>query len=266
MKKNEMYMVVAVLLLIILVVNGALLLWLSQEKSVEVNDGSVVMRVVFEPSCTDCFNATQYGPEMERLGVVISDTEEIDRSSRAGKKLIKKYALTRLPAVIFSEELGQNAQIASAWDRVGTIADDGSYVLQGSNPPFLDLESNEVRGFVNIIYLDDASCEECYDPLLHKQVLQKYGMIFESEKNVDVGSDEGAALIKQYNITHVPTILLRGDMNLYPAFEQVWATVGRFDDDGTAIFTQLDSLGEAYEDVATGEVITPSATSPSATS
>jgi hypothetical protein len=257
MMKKNILLPVSILMGLLVLVNVGILLALMGGG--EASPEGVKMTILFDPNCDECFDASQYQEEMTRLGITIVELEEIDRTTWSGKRLLSKYDITKVPAVIFSEELGENAQIAGAWDRVGTRGKDGSFLLQGTNPPYLDLESGEVKGFVEIIYLDDASCDECYDPALHKGVLERYGMIFSKEETFDISSEEGAALIAQYDITAVPTILLRGDMEIYPAFSQVWTTVGRVAEDGTALFTGMDSLGEPYKELSTGDVVATAA-------
>ncbi len=219
------------------------------------SDSAVDLLLVVNSDCTDCFDASQYEPELTTLGVEFGAVETVEFDSSAGKKAVKKYDLTRIPALVMSDELAQYETISGAWSRIGTVAKDGSYILQGSPPPFYDLEEERVRGLVSVIYLDDASCEACYDPQVHKQILARLGMGFEEERVVDIASEEGQGLLSQYDITAVPTILLRGEASLYPSFDGLWQSVGRSDEDGTYVFTNLPALEQPYKDLSSGLVM-----------
>ena len=222
----------------------------------------VSVRILAAPDCTECFDPEQYLPELERLGVTLGNIERLDGSS--SEKVMERYGITRLPALVLSKELGSYPELATSWDRIGTIAKDGSYVLQGVNPPYFDVEEKTVRGMVELILLQDSSCTGCYDASVHQQILGQLSLVFSDVRSVDISSAEGQALIAQYGITSVPTALLRGDYLLYPGFEAVWPTVGSFAEDGTAVFTNLDALELPYKNLSSGELVTPAPAAPAA--
>jgi len=218
---------------------------------------SVGLRLVTPADCPQCFNITGDVAEMRNLGIPLEDPVVLVQGTRAGDSLIKKYGLTRLPALVIDKDLSGYAVVADAWTRVGTIADDGSYLLEGVPPPFYDLEKKEVRGIISPTYLVDASCSECYDVSVHAQILARLGMTLGSATTVDVSSPEGKALVERYNITAVPTVILSGEAGLYPAFESVWPSVGRSSEDGTHVFTNVAALGLPYKDLTTGKLVVP---------
>ena len=243
---------ILIALLAVLIVNIILLVRIGSEPSAS---GIVDVLIVRAPGCDDCFDPAVYLPEFETLGVPLGEAEvyEYDAASRK----IKKYGLTKLPAMVLSEELSQYPLITDAWDRVGTISKDGSYVLAGTPPPFYDLEEERIRGVIDLIYLSDTSCTECYDVMTHKAILARFGMAIGDELTVDITSPEGIALLSQYGITQVPTVILKGEASLYPGFDDVWQSVGSNDGE-TAVFTNLGALGLPYKDLSTGELVTPS--------
>ncbi len=217
----------------------------------------VDLLIITAPDCTDCFNASLYRPQLEGIGVKFGTVTTHSLGDAAAGKLIATYGITKLPALVFSKELGTYSTIAQAWSSVGTVADDGSYILQGSNPPYYDLTTKSVQGMVQVILLGDKACTSCYDPSLHLQVLQRYGMGIGSQQEIDVSSAQGKALLAQYNITEVPTLLLRGEPGLYPNFDQVWQSVGTVEPDGTYVFRNLAALNQPYMDLVNGSVVTP---------
>ncbi len=253
---KKLLVIVTALLAVLLVANVvALLLLPARTETGPVGPKPVTLTFVEEPSCVECFDARLYQPELERLGVVFSDVKTVTRSSKEGERFIKKYGLTQLPALIFSEELGDYPTIADAWALIGTRGPDGSYLLQGTNPPYYDVTTGSVRGLVTVTLLDDADCAACYDPVLHLEILEQYGVFIAEKRVLDLSSAEGAALAARYDIAAVPTIILEGEIGLYPSIASVWPSVGRIQD-GAYIFTALEGMG-AYKELATGDVIVP---------
>lgn len=244
----------AVALSIVLLINivGLVVLYVAPP---ETGEGGVDLLMIVNPTCDNCFNASLYQPELAAIGVTFDDVKTVEYGTHAATRAIKKYDITKLPALVFSKELGQYDAVANAWSRVGTIAKDGNYILQGTNPPYYDLGTGKVRGLVSVTYLDKASCDDCYDPQLHRDVLTRYGMVFSNEQTIDVDSPEGQALIEQYGITKVPTILLKGDASLYPGFDAVWQSVGKRFEDGTYIFTNIDSIEQPYYDLENDSLV-----------
>jgi hypothetical protein len=246
----------AIALLIVLVANLIALAVLYQPGVAPAGNG-VKMVIIQKPDCTDCFNASLYQPELERLGVNFSSTTTLLLGSSQAQKLIDTYKLTRLPAIILSKELGATDAVAANWDKIGTIAADGSYVLQGTNPPYYDLASQQVRGFVSLLYLTDDSCATCYNVTIHRDILARFGMVISDVRTVDISSVEGKALLASYGLDVAPTVLLRGDYALYPGFSQVWTSVGDVAADGTAVFRNVAAVGLPYKNLTSGEVVTP---------
>ncbi len=243
--------------IIVLNLIGILGLHLHAAQSVAKGAPVVDVKLILPNACDVCFNASQNIGEMRKLGVTIGKTKTYVQGTSAAKRLIKKYGLTKLPALLFSKELGGYDTIAQAWTRIGAIAKDGTYILAGTPPPFYDLEEQRVRGVIEPIYLTDESCTECYNVSVHTLILKRLGLSLTEGKTVDISSTEGQQLLEQYDITAVPTILLRGDAELYPNFEKIWAGVGRQADDGTYIFTKMSALGLPYKDLTNDTVVQP---------
>ena len=57
------------------------------------------------------------------------------------------------------------------------------------------------------------------------------GLEIGSAATVDLSKGEGTDLVRKYNITAVPTIILSRDALLYPGFAIVWSRVGSIEDD-----------------------------------
>jgi len=207
---------------------------------------SVSLTVIAAP-CAECFNASLYQPQLANVGVTFGTVTQLASGTAEAQKAIGTYGIQKLPALIFSKELGSYPEVAGSWESVGTIAEDGSYILEGLNPPYYDLATKGVKGLVTLIYVNDSLCQLCYDVTLHRQVLDRFGMRFKEIRTVDVASPEGRALVATYNITATPTVVLSADAGLYPGFDQVWSSVGIAAADGSYVFTELSAIGRPYK-------------------
>lgn len=206
-------------------------------------------------TCPDCTDITLISQQLQQAGIAVASENSFAADTDDGQRLIEAYELEKLPAAIFSSDLEAYEFITAQWRQTGTVAPDGSYVMREVTPPFYDLETETVRGIINLISIVDESCDTCYDVALHKQILTNFGIAFGDETEVDVSSSDGKNLLAQYNITLIPTVIITGDPDLYPALGQVWSSVGTVEEDGAYIFRRTDLLqGASYKNVETGEV------------
>jgi hypothetical protein len=74
---------------------------------------------------------------------------------------------------------------------------------------------------------------------------------------VDADSPQGAALVAQYNITALPTILLDDEAGAYPNLELGWSIMGTVEEDGTYVLRELERMGVVYYDVARKKLMKP---------
>jgi len=199
-------------------------------------------------SCIDCAKPITE-EELASVGVTVSKKTTVDYSSPEGKALVDLYTITQLPSSILSRDLNTYPQeLVQNFLLLGSFASDGKYVLRKASPIFFDLTSQKEVGWVNLTNLTDSSCSSCYDVSTHKPIIeQQFGVKIKEEKAIDINSSEGKALLADYNITKVPTILLTGDMQVYDAFNQAWSSVGSIEADDTYIFRQVESMGTYFD-------------------
>jgi thiol-disulfide isomerase/thioredoxin len=224
--------------------------------SMEVR-GEVEATVLSATSCVECHDLSPVLTQLKQLGVVFAKERVVDVSSEEGKALVSEFNISRVPTVLFSSEAQWYAQITEPFKTVGTVEADGSFVWRQVNAPYVELPSGKLRGKLELVYLNDSSCVECYPVTLHKDILsQNFGAFIASEKTVDVSSAEGKTLVSQYNVSKVPTVLVKGDVAAYPVLVGAWADVGSVVD-GVYVFRELDVLQQPYRDVVKGTVVKP---------
>jgi hypothetical protein len=123
-----------------------------------------------------------------------------------------------------------------------------------------DTVSNQIRGKVQVTYLTDQSCKECYDVSIHDKALTNLGVPINNIKRIDISSDEGKGLVSKYKIKAVPTLLISGEVSEYQSLVSVWKDVGTIASDGTYVFTELSVMNGVYKDLVKNKIVTPTAT------
>jgi hypothetical protein len=200
--------------------------------------------------CPDCYDIREYVRALnETLELVPEegDWDAWEMRFAADSRILPM----RLPALAFNatiEEYPQN--FIEGWDAYGFTMTFGSaferyegdwYVLPTLNAPYLNVSSGQVRGYVTATYLDDSSCDACYDPHETRAALLQAGVVPHEERTLDAASAEGKRLTERYNITRIPTIVLTGDLDAYPALRPSWEAVGTVETDGAYRITILSS-------------------------
>lgn len=208
--------------------------------------GEVTLTLINDQNCQECVDLSSFSAQLKQQGVAIVKENNLDYSSPEGRKLINKYKIDKVPALLLSNDIIFYREIIQPLRNIGTFESDGLYVLRTYNPPYLDLSTNDVLGRVSVTYLDDASCSTCYDVNIQRDILQQYGVFIANETFYDINSDNGQAIINKYNITKVPTIIISPEISVYSSITQVWDKVGTIADDGFYIFTNgevMEQLG-----------------------
>ena len=220
--------------------------------------GRISVINLIDTTCDKCGNISGLVNQMKASGIKIVEQKNISSSSDEGKALISKYNLDFVPTIMLSKDAEAYPIVNQAWKQLGTKESDGSYVLRTVYPPFINLTTGKLSGLVDIIYLTDKSCTECYDVSVHRQILtspQTFSIKLGKETTLDFSEDNGKELIAKYNITGVPTIILSSEANVYPA-SQALNQFFSIEKDGSYVFRQLAAVG-AYKELATNQVVKP---------
>lgn len=222
--------------------------------------GKVTATIITDPTCTQCIDPKLTVEAYKKAGVKITEEKEIAWNSAEGQALITQYKVTKLPTFIFSKDIDLYDEVKTNWTRIGTVESDKTYIARNLFLPYRDVEKGQILGLVDLIYLTDSTCSDCYDAQKTQRPIltQSFGIGFSSERTVDVNSSEGQALVGQYKITKVPTILLSSDADQYAGLKNVWKSVGTVESDGRYIFREMARIGSViYKDLTSNEVIRP---------
>lgn len=219
--------------------------------------GLVSVTRIVDPSCDECASLNPIINSFRQVGAVIKNDVTVEYDSAEGNDLIKIYGVREIPAMIISKDILDYPQIAQIWPRLNATEKNGSYALHVLNPPYRDVALDKVVGIVDVIYLNDSTCTNCYNVLVHKQILGvNFGVFLINETVVDINSTEGKAVVNKYNITKAPVFVMSPDAKYYTALTQIWPSVGTVEN-GWYVFRNVTAIGGIYRDLTTGRVVVP---------
>ncbi len=226
--------------------------------------------IVASKDCTDCWDTSLFTEALKQQpNVTVTGENTVYTSDAKTKDLISKYKLDKVPTILISGNLSDDQELTKfLTSSMGEIIDK-VFVLRQIIPPYIELASGQERGKVAITLITDQSCKTCYDAQLHLRALSNIGIITNNVSTVDISSDAGKSLLKQYNIKKVPTFIMTGDLQAYQGLAQVWDQVGTVASDGTYVFTKVELMG-TYMDLAKNKIVkvvvsSTAATAPTAT-
>ncbi|MFA4845481.1 MAG: hypothetical protein WC654_02900 [Patescibacteria group bacterium] len=115
--------------------DGSFVAFLQDPPYIEVDSGKVrgltTLTVLTDESCDACYDATTHKSILENtFGISLTSTATIDSASTAGKQLITKYKIEQLPTIILSGDGEAYPNLIAAWDTVGSVEDDGSFIFR----------------------------------------------------------------------------------------------------------------------------------------
>lgn len=267
MKKDLLLPVAGLVVLGLVMSLGALFVWnarstiawnVTQKEDAE-KPAEIELTLITPTSCEVCVDGNILLDTIKKQNVNILDSETFVADSAEGSTLIEAYGITRAPAVLVRGQFEKENVREFFSSMGGEKNEDGTLILQITQPVYVDLTTDGIVGLIDMIYLTDSSCSDCYDPTQHKAILENnFGVRFQSERTVDVASIEGRALLSQYAINQIPTILLSSSASAYDRLTAAWQEVGSVEEDNTYIFRQNKALGNVvYKNLETGETLRP---------
>lgn len=215
--------------------------------------GRVSVINVIDSLCEECIPLSQVADALKQSGVAVTGEKTYEYSSKEGIELINKYGISRVPAILISNEVNYYEDVKGQMQQLAEEKQ-GFYALHATSAPYRDLKQGKVVGLAKIILLDDSTCGECYDVSINSQILPRFGVFVKEESYADISSAEGKELVAKYNIENVPALLLSGEASEYPAFVQAWQSVGSVEEDGWYIMRKPENIG-TYRNLKTNEIV-----------
>ncbi|MEF9475848.1 MAG: cupredoxin domain-containing protein [Candidatus Mariimomonas ferrooxydans] len=210
--------------------------------------GMVSLKHIMDNSCEQCSDLSQVINFFKQNGVKFSDEESMEYTSQQAAEVISEFSIRRVPAIIVSKDILEYPSVAQVWNQLNASEKEGFYAIPSIIPPYRNLETNDIEGLVDITYLTDNSCEDCYNVSIYRQSLVQFGAVIDNEDYVDITSDNGNILMERYNITKVPTIILSPDAGMHRNLVQAWSVMGDIADDGSFVMRNHTAPGK-YRDL-----------------
>ncbi len=241
----------ASILLLILLFNQFLLFTLNQTISQKLDaekdalrPASIKLTSISDESCSDCHSMQSIIDSIKGINVNVTQEKSIDYSSEEAKSLIETYGIKKVPTVLITGEIDK---ITLA----GFEKSNDGLVFTKISPPYKSITDNKIVGRVAMTIINSSSCTKCYDMKTLASQIELAGVPISSEKVVDITSKEGSELVKKYNITKVPTMLLSQDAFEYEIISGAWPQIGTVESDGMLVMRQINP---PYYDVSSKEI------------
>ncbi len=225
--------------------------------------GRVEITELSDSSCAECQQMSQVLDALNSSGMKISAFRKVEANSSEGQLMAKLYNITRAPSLLFSKDLDAYPQAAQAIRKDAYDAN-GLVVFSPAFPVYEELPSFEKRGLFNLTFVVDSSCSECYNASVHETILARLGAKARNTVYLEYNGTAGAALVKAYDITTLPTFVLAGDAAAYEAILQVWPGVGTVESGGAYVFRNQSVFQppQPYLDLETMTMVNSPAESP----
>lgn len=210
--------------------------------------GLVNLIEIQDSSCGDCMPLSNIQNSLKDAGIKIKNYEIINSLSENGKNLIQENDLKFTPSLLISKDIEKYwwifPKIKNAF-----IEKENYYLLNMQLPPYKEISSGKVKGKVDLTYINDKSCSDCFNITELKGSFQGLGIFINSEKYIDVSASDGKEIIAKYNITKVPTIILSKEISDYETLNKQLLQIGTFEKDEVFVFRELDKLNVKYQEI-----------------
>ena len=83
-----------------------------------------------DDSCDECYDIGDHKIVLERLALKPTTEKFVDISSEEGQVLTEEYSIFAVPTIVLRGDLGVYERLFEIWKEVGTVEEDGSWVLR----------------------------------------------------------------------------------------------------------------------------------------
>ena len=175
---------------------------------------------------------------------LIDSKKTVNYQSNEGKNLLSKYKITKIPSLIIKSKNIQSLEL----DKNLFEIKDNTAILRNS-APYLDLNTNQIKGLVTLTIIKDSSCTECFDMSIIEPGMQKAGIVIKNTEIIDSLSEQGKELIKNNNIKTLPALIISDDIKEYIAFSELQKVLEKQNDG-----YKLSQPVYPYKEITTGKI------------
>ena len=199
--------------------------------------GYVDVLYLKDPGCALCPKIGELLVDMQwKMGVGFSSKTAIYPNMTEFNELVEKYDITKVPTFIFTGDLLEYENIKKYWDRVGSIEPDGALLLRLVNPPYINPQTGEMEGLVDVIFLVGEDRENLAKAA--ELVRARYNVMYGKSMTISISSEEGKKLAEAYSLTG-PSVIFSKEAQLYPGLmAEINDTGLRIAEDGVVVLTE----------------------------
>jgi thiol-disulfide isomerase/thioredoxin len=193
-------------------------------------------------NCSRCMDSADYLTFLEKDPAFVVFSSKRLLSEEEAAPLIKKYNITKLPTVLFSNDITAYSFFNESLLPFGSVDSDGWFVLRNTTIPYVDLSnqsySQRVRGIVDVRVIEAKNCSNCFNATAAAtNIANNEAITLGNFTYFDSTSAEGKALVVKYNITTIPTFIYSSELAIYPTFTELWSEDNVVAPDGSFVFT-----------------------------
>ena len=160
--------------------------------------------------CEDCLNVSGLADSLIKDNIKVRSRESFDYDSKEGRELINQYNLKQVPALVLTSNKLENIDGLSE-----VFSIDGKKAIFDKAVPYIDLNSGEVKGLVNLIEIQDSGCGDCMPLSNIQNSLKEAGIKIKNYEIINSLSENGKALIQENDLRFTPSLLISKDIQDY---------------------------------------------------
>lgn len=175
----------------------------SQQYSIEI--------IEITGDCEDCPNISNLVDTLvEEYNLKIKSREALIYNSLKAEEIIDKYNIKTIPiVVILSKDIGK----IGIDDTIFSIGE--NYALFDRSVPYIDLETNEIKGLVQLKEIQSDNCMECTSLSQLRTGLENLGVKVKNYEIIGSSSDKGKDLIEKNNLNFTSSLLISKNIKEY---------------------------------------------------
>ncbi len=220
-KEISLKKLILAVLIVVLFVEVGTTYSMSSALSENTRSSNLNFISITDSSCNDCGSLDPFIQAIESLNVKISSNKSLDLSSQEAKQILNENNIKRVPVLIVSGEVTREKSLMDLFSQIGIHLKDSVYII--SEPPYVNLTTNEVKGRVSVINIVDSSCALCSKSLNNfVSSLKRGGIAISAEKNLEYTSSEAKSLIEKFGLQKIPVTVFSNDLKEYRSIQSIW--------------------------------------------
>jgi hypothetical protein len=203
----------------------------------------VYVKYFTNSNCIECTNIDDYLKVYKKAWVKFWEISVKEYWSTEYKTHFNEYNIRKLPFIVFWEELDNYQTISDSWNNTFWYKNNlWEYITTDIIPPYFDLESKQVKWLIDITYIWNNNCIQCYSLDSVINILLSFWLKFNNIKKINNSSIEAKQVIDKYKIKTLPTIILSQNTKLYKNFSYFWKTIWTIESDWRYILREPEKL------------------------